>query len=52
MIKDSGVIPAETVFIDDNLNNALGAQKAGLNAIHHDVQMEIEKDLMAMLSAF
>ncbi|HMU77146.1 MAG: HAD family phosphatase [Bacteroidia bacterium] len=52
VIKDSGVVPAETVFIDDNLNNALGAQKVGMNAIHHDHAMEIEKELMAMLSAF
>ncbi|HNH66096.1 MAG TPA: hypothetical protein PLB72_04580, partial [Bacteroidia bacterium] len=50
--EDSGVVPAETVFIDDNLNNALGAQKVGMNAIHHDHAMEIEKELMAMLSAF
>jgi putative hydrolase of the HAD superfamily len=52
VIQDSGVNPVETVFIDDNLNNALAAQKAGLNAIHHDAAMEIEKELMAMLSAF
>ncbi len=51
VIKDSGVNPQETVFIDDNLDNALAAQNAGLNAIH-DAGMEIEKELSAMLSAF
>ncbi len=51
VIKDSGVNPQETVFIDDNLDNALAAQYAGLNAIH-DAGMEIEKELTAMLSAF
>ncbi|MBS1764113.1 MAG: HAD family phosphatase [Bacteroidetes bacterium] len=51
VIKDSGVNPQETVFIDDNLNNALTAQVTGLNAIH-DEGMEIEKELTAMLSAF
>lgn len=51
VIKDSGVAPQETIFIDDNLNNALAAQSTGLNAIH-DEGMEIEKELSAMLSAF
>jgi len=31
VIKDSGVNPAETVFIDDNPENVEGAIKAGLN---------------------
>ncbi|OQB63466.1 MAG: Alpha-D-glucose-1-phosphate phosphatase YihX [Bacteroidetes bacterium ADurb.Bin141] len=51
VIRDSGVNPQETVFIDDNLDNAMAAQNAGLNAIH-DGGLEIEKELTAMLSAF
>ena len=51
VIRDSGVNPQETVFIDDNLDNAMAAQNAGLNAIH-DAGLEIEKELTAMLSAF
>ena len=50
-LSDSGVNPQETVFIDDNLGNAMAAQNAGLNAFH-DAGLEIEKELTAMLSAF
>jgi putative hydrolase of the HAD superfamily len=52
VIKENFLRPAECVFIDDNLANAKAAQDAGMNAIHHESSMEIEKDLMAMLSAF
>ena len=34
VINDSGVNPAETIFIDDALNNVEGAKRAGLQAIH------------------
>ena len=34
VIRDSGVNPAETLFIDDALVNVTGAQQAGLQAIH------------------
>lgn len=34
IIKDGGLNPAESVFIDDALVNVEGARKAGLNGIH------------------
>lgn len=33
IIKDSGIIPKETIFIDDSPENANAAAKAGLNAV-------------------
>ncbi len=34
VIKDAGVIPAETLFIDDVLENTQGAAKAGLQTVY------------------
>ncbi len=52
VMREHNLKPQECVFIDDNMDNAKGAQDAGMNAIHHDKGMEIEKDLQAMMSAF
>lgn len=52
VMREHNLKPQECVFIDDNMDNAKGAQEAGMNAIHHDKGMEIEKDLQAMMSAF
>ncbi len=52
VMREHNLKPQECVFIDDNMENAKGAQDAGMNAIHHDKGMEIEKDLQAMMSAF
>lgn len=34
VIKQSGLIPSQTLFIDDNADNIAGAEKAGLNGLH------------------
>lgn len=38
--KDSGLSPAETLFIDDSIQHVEGAKKAGLTAIHLDVKKQ------------
>lgn len=35
VINESNLLPAETLFIDDNYENVVAAQTVGLNAIHH-----------------
>lgn len=39
--QDAGIIPAETIFIDDNAANIEGAKKAGLQTHLHDPKLEI-----------
>lgn len=34
VISQSGLIPSQTLFIDDNADNISGAEKAGLNGLH------------------
>ena len=52
VIKENSLRPGECVYIDDNMINAEAAQIAGMNAIHHAEGMNIEHDLMSVLSAF
>ncbi len=52
VIKENLLRPGECVYIDDNMTNAEAAQNAGMNAIHHSEGMNIESDLMSVLSAF
>jgi putative hydrolase of the HAD superfamily len=35
IIKDTGLNPTRTLFIDDNYNNILGAYDAGFQVLHH-----------------
>jgi putative hydrolase of the HAD superfamily len=35
VIKDTGLNPTRTLFIDDNYNNILGAYDAGFQVLHH-----------------
>lgn len=35
VIKDSGLDPAKTLFVDDNYTNVLAAAKAGFQVMHH-----------------
>jgi FMN phosphatase YigB (HAD superfamily) len=35
VLKDAGLDPSKTLFIDDNYNNILGAHEAGLKVHHH-----------------
>jgi putative hydrolase of the HAD superfamily len=41
VIHDSSMNPAETLFIDDNIDNIAGAESVGLNVHHHPVGHEI-----------
>lgn len=34
VIDENGLIPSETLFIDDSIQHVEGAKKAGLNAVH------------------
>lgn len=34
VLEESNLIASETLFLDDNLDNVLGADKVGLNTIH------------------
>jgi putative hydrolase of the HAD superfamily len=42
VIKDSGLAPAETIFIDDFLSNVEAAKQCGLQGIHLADGMEVE----------
>lgn len=43
VVKENNLNPAETLFIDDSLQNVEGARKAGLEAIHFTQGMTVEK---------
>lgn len=45
-----GIAPAEAVFLDDSPGNVVGAQQAGLHAIHVDDPDQALQDLDALLS--
>lgn len=46
----NGLNPAETLFIDDSLQHAQGAAKAGLNAVHLEPGQTIEEVLAHLLT--
>lgn len=50
VILTHDLIPSESVFIDDNLENIEAARKTGLLAIHHDPKTEIIEMLPRYLS--
>lgn len=41
VLSDGGMIPEETLFIDDNAANIEGARAVGIKAHHHEVGVEI-----------
>lgn len=45
MIRTSGIIPEESVFIDDNEVNLVGAAKTGLQVLHSPQNIEIAEQL-------
>jgi glucose-1-phosphatase len=47
VLKDNGLIPEETLFIDDYLVNVEAARKCGLQAIHLTENMEITEILFS-----
>ena len=49
VIKDAQLNPNETLFIDDNAPNLVGARQAGLHTLWHPTNTSIEKHLKAYL---
>ena len=50
VIKDAGIDPAESIFIDDNRDNITAAREVGLHAVWHDPEMEIMEQLKTYIS--
>jgi glucose-1-phosphatase len=42
VLDDAGILPEETLFVDDNADNVKGAAEIGLNVIHHLPNSDIE----------
>lgn len=51
VIDDLGIVPQESIFIDDNRDNVAGAQSVGLHAAWHDPKLEIMDMLDSYLAA-
>lgn len=45
IIKKHSIIPEESVFIDDNSSNIIGAQKAKINGIHYKNSKQLVEEL-------
>ncbi|MGQ7869766.1 HAD family hydrolase [Sunxiuqinia sp. sy24] len=41
VLNDAGLNPQETLFIDDSKENTLGAQKAGMHAVHFTMKQSL-----------
>lgn len=46
ILKENRLKPQETVFIDDSIQHVLGAEKAGIKALHLDLKKEDLPDLL------
>lgn len=51
VINDAGIDPAESIFIDDNLDNINAAREVGLHAAWHDPKLEIMEQLAGYLDS-
>jgi putative hydrolase of the HAD superfamily len=49
ILEKEGLLPAETLFIDDNEPNILAAASVGLKVLHLKEGMTVEKDIAAYL---
>lgn len=49
VIQLANIIPAETLFIDDKLENVQAARKAGLYAHHHQTELS-QLDIIALIN--
>jgi putative hydrolase of the HAD superfamily len=49
ILEQEGLLPAETLFIDDNEPNILAAASVGLQVLHLKEGMTVEKDIKAYL---
>lgn len=52
VLQDAGIQADETVFIDDNAQNILGAKAVGLHTIHLGVEEEVVKVLPKFLAEY
>lgn len=49
VVKHAGIKPSETLFIDDNAPNLVGAREAGLHTLCHPANTRIDKHLKKYL---
>jgi putative hydrolase of the HAD superfamily len=49
ILEKEGLVPAETLFIDDNEPNIIAAASVGLQVLHLKEGMRVEKDIEAYL---
>lgn len=51
LIRRTGYVPNETLFIDDNIENVLAAIECGWHAVQHDPKEKIEVKLQSYIDA-
>lgn len=51
VIEDSGIVPAETLFIDDSAANIETGRQMGLNVLLYDVDSNLEDEVYKALAA-
>lgn len=51
VIEDSGIVPAETLFIDDSAANIETGRQMGLNVLLYDVDTNLEDEVYKALAA-
>jgi len=45
VVKDANLLPQESLFIDDNAPNLVGARALGIHTIHHEANSDVNKRL-------
>jgi len=49
VLNDSGLLPEETIFIDDNLSNVTTAKSLGIEIVHLTPGKTVERELVHLL---
>lgn len=52
VLNDAFITASETLFVDDNEANILGAQELGIATIHHNSNLDISEVMMDFLAKF
>lgn len=52
VLADQGWIPEDTIFVDDNESNLVGARAAGLQTLHHPTNLPLQIHLVSALQWF